>query len=139
MTTTFIGLSALPLLVPLGVRGLRDPLRILLPLYALLIPFGSGITVPVGIPSPFNTLTTLVGLAVVAGLSVHILIYRTAAPWRPEVIAWTLFAAVNGLTYLWTVDRSETAGRFVIFGEPGGAVRAREPHALHRHRCRLPA
>jgi O-antigen ligase len=95
--------------------ALRAPLRILLPLYGALVPFGSGITLPIPLPNPFNTLTTLVGLALVLALVLHLVVVRTSAPRiLPEVGAWLGFAAVNGMTYMWSIDRATTTELFGI-------------------------
>ena len=109
-----VAVAALPLVVLLGISGLRAPLRVLLPIYALLVPFGSGLTLAVGIPSPFDSLTSLFGLAVIIGLGIQLLVHRATGPIRTEVLAWIAFAGLNGVTYLWSVNRGRTASQFFI-------------------------
>ena len=107
-------LCVLPLLISVGISALRAPLRVLLPIYAALIPFGSGITVPIGVPPPFNTVTTLAGIAVIVILAARLLLLGGARTIHPSVPAWLLFTGFNGVTFLWSIDRSATLDRFVI-------------------------
>ena len=107
--------TLLPLLLTGGLVGFRSPLKLVLPVYAVLVPFGSGIALPLPIPAPFNTVTTLVGLIAAGCLVAHRLLCTTAPPrLLPEVTAWILFAAVNGLTYFWSIDATKTLSGYVI-------------------------
>jgi O-antigen ligase len=110
-----VGLALLPLLAVGGLVGFRSPLKLVLPVYAVLVPFGSGITLPIPLPSPFNTVTTLVGLIAAGCLVAHRMLCTSAPPrLLPEVVAWILFAGVNGLTYLWSIDAGKTLSGFSI-------------------------
>lgn len=114
LVVALLALAALPLVIAAGVAALRAPLRVLVPVYAALVPFGSGITVPIGIPPPFNTVTTLAGLGVIAVVGAQLLFGGGGERLHPSIPAWLLFAGMNGVTFLWSMDRSATFDRFVI-------------------------
>ncbi|MGH2706797.1 MAG: O-antigen ligase family protein [Actinomycetota bacterium] len=100
-------------LAPVGavvfILGLRAPLSVLLPAYAALVPFGSGIVVPVGLPPPFNTLTTVLGMAVTLATGVNLLTSRSrGVRLPPAVYVWMLFVGVASLTMGWSLKPSAT-------------------------------
>lgn len=93
----------------LAVRALQSPLRWLVAAYAFTLPFGSSVRVPVGLPHPYNTLSTLIGIATFGGLVVHLALTRKAAERvHPSLVVWILFLGLSGLTYLWSADSAET-------------------------------
>ncbi len=106
---------SVPFLIALAVGavvfilGLRAPLRVLLPAYAALVPFGSSIVVPIGLPSPFNTLTTMLGMAVTLAVGVNLATSRRrGVRLPPAVYVWLLFVGVASLTVGWSVKPSAT-------------------------------
>ena len=114
MTTSWLLLATLPWLVVAGIAGLRRP-ALLLSAYAGIIPFGSSISLPIGLPSPFSTATTVLGLVATAGLVVHLLLTRTRASSLPTPLPWWLFFfAVLTLTLAWSVAPSVTLQRLII-------------------------
>lgn len=115
-TTTVIFLAAfLPLLALGVVWGVRSPLRVLLVVYAVLVPFGSGFDLPLGLPSRFETLSSLVGLLTAAAVVVHLTVsQRRSTRLLPTVPLWLLFIGVVAMTSLWSFDRQATVGEFMV-------------------------
>ena len=114
MTTGWLLLMILPWLVVAGIAGLRRP-ALLLAAYASVIPFGSSISLPIGLPSPFSTATTALGLVTTAGLVVHLLLTRDRASSLPAPLPWWLFFfALLTLTLAWSVAPPVTLHKLVI-------------------------
>jgi hypothetical protein len=106
-------------LVPIAIvgviAGLRAPLRVLLAVYAFLLPFGSAISVPIGIPAPFDTPSSLMGLVVIVGLLAHLMLVPRSAPrLLPAVPAWLFFTAFLGLSFAWSVDAALTVDEAAV-------------------------
>jgi O-antigen ligase len=112
---TLAVLAAIPLLAVAVIIGMRAPLRLLLAAYAALVPFGSGVSLPVGLPSQLGTLSTFAGfftaVAIVARLAVS---PRRPARLLPVVPVWILFLALTGLTVMWSPDQETTTGQFLL-------------------------
>jgi O-antigen ligase len=107
-------LIATPWLLTLGVTGLRRPV-LLLAAYAAIIPFGSGISVPVPFPPPFHTVSTLLGLAASGVLAASLI----ATSQRARIVSravplWLLFLAYLTLSILWSIDAAETSANILI-------------------------
>ena len=108
-------LAALPVLVIALIAGLRAPVRVLLASYAFILPLGSSITIPFGLPDPFNTVSSLAGLVVLIGMLGHLALgRRSARQVLPAVPAWMLFTAFAGFSIAWSVDPSATARAFMV-------------------------
>jgi O-antigen ligase len=108
-------LAALPLVAFAFVVGLRAPVRVLLAAYAFVLPVGSGITLSIGVPAPFNTVSSLFGLAVLCGMLAHLMLgRRSARQILPAVPAWLIFAALAGFSIAWSVNPSQTAKTFLV-------------------------
>lgn len=107
-------LALLPLGALLAWWTLDNPFRGLV-LYALVLPLGSSLIVPVGLPAPFDTLSTLLG-AVAAGLLLLRLLIDPAfrSPVPAVTWVWVMFLGVNALTYLWSYNRQETLSHLLI-------------------------
>lgn len=114
MTVVFGLLLVLPAVAAVGVAALRSPTRTVLPVYAALVPFGSGIALPIPLPSPFDTVTTLAGLAASGALVLHIILVGGTRRLHPSLSAWLMFVGVSGLTFAWSIDRGDTVERFLI-------------------------
>lgn len=98
-----------------AVAAWRAPVRILLLFYAAIVPFGSGIAVPLPLPPPFNTLSTLVGLLAALGIGAAIVTGRTQAAAVPALVPVALlFFASAAITYGWSVDRQATADALLV-------------------------
>ncbi|MGH2726636.1 MAG: O-antigen ligase family protein, partial [Actinomycetota bacterium] len=113
--TLVLALALLPVAVVALIAGLRAPVRVLLTAYALVLPFGSAVSLPLGLPAPFDTPSSVLGLIVIAGLVGHLmLVPRSAAVLLPAVPAWLLFAAYCGLTFAWSVNPSQSIDEFIV-------------------------
>jgi O-antigen ligase len=89
--------------------------RVLLAAYAFILPVGSGITLPLGIPAPFNTVSTLAGLAVLCGMLAYLMLgHRSARQLLPAVPAWMIFAALAGFSVAWSVNPAATGRTFLV-------------------------
>jgi O-antigen ligase len=97
--------------------GIGRPRRLLLCAYAAAVPFGSGITLPVPLPAPFNTLTTLLGLGTLAvfalGLTQEAGQARRLTPAAPIAL---LLLAVHAGSYLWSIDRAASFDAVLVLG-----------------------
>lgn len=114
MTTGWLLLATIPLLVVASIAGLRRP-ALLLAAYASIIPFGSSISLPTGLPAEFATATTALGLVTTAGLVVHVLLASERASSLPAPLPWWLFFfAVLTLTLAWSVAPSITLQKLLV-------------------------
>lgn len=108
-------LAAVPLLALVAVAGLRAPIGVLLAAYGFILPFGSGWTLPIGLPSPFNSVSSLAGMVVVLAMLTHLVLTRESAhEITPAVPAWLTFAALAGMSIAWSVNPGETGTEFFI-------------------------
>jgi O-antigen ligase len=106
---------AAPLLVVAVLAGLRSPLGVLLAIYAAILPFGSGLTVPLPIAPPFNTLTTLLGLLTIGAVIAHLaLVPRRSQRIPLAVPVWLIFLGIAGLTFMWSISPSTTADDYAV-------------------------
>ena len=106
MTPWALVVVVAPLLVVLVVMCLREPLRVALPIYAALIPFGGLVSVG---SSPFASASSLMGLLLGAGLLAQFATGRRFAPrLDASVPVWTAFLGLAAATTLWTVNRGVT-------------------------------
>lgn len=113
--TVLLGLAVLPIVCAALVAGLRAPIRVLLAAYALVLPFGSAVSLPLGLPAPFDTPSSILGLVVMLGLIIHlILVPRSAPVLLPAVPAWLLFAALAGLSVTWSIDPGATIDEMLV-------------------------
>jgi O-antigen ligase len=96
------GLAALGALVLFGL-GVARPTRTIIPLYAALVPMGGVFELPAPLPSPFNTLSSLVGAMAILATIVHIVLYgRTRIPTLP-VAVWLVFLAWCTVSAFWAL------------------------------------
>lgn len=104
---------AAPGLLALVAVCLRDPLRVTLPLFAAVIPFGGLLSVG---NSPFGSVSSMLGLLLAAGLLLQFTRNRAVAPTVSSTAAvWLLFLGLACATMLWTVDLQVTVtGLFVL-------------------------
>lgn len=104
--------AVIVVLVP-GMVAARPPVGVLLGLYAFVLPFGSAVEFP-GIPAPFNSLSSLVGMLVAALLLFHLIAGRRARDWTDSTIAWLMLTGWVGMTVLWSVNPDESLMRYLI-------------------------
>lgn len=107
-------LALAPVAVVVGVVVVRQPLRVGLPLYAAVIPFGGALSLG---PSRYGSASSLLGLLVAVGVAGQLLAgRRAAARWPPAVTVWLLFLGLAMATSMWTVDRAETVRGLLVLG-----------------------
>lgn len=105
--------AAVPIVVVSVVGALREPAW-LLAVYAALVPFGSSLRVP-GLPGPFGTLSTVVGMLATAGVVVHLALGgRRALEVPSPVPAFVLLVAWAGSTLAWSVNPVATADSLIL-------------------------
>ncbi len=112
VATWVMAAVAAPLVVALVVMCLREPMRVALPIFAALIPFGGGLSIG---DSKYTSLSSLAGMLLGAGLALQLLTARRAAPrLSPMVPVWLLFLATASATVLWSVERSKSIETLVV-------------------------
>ena len=99
---------AAPLLLVFAVVCLREPLRVALPIYTALIPFGGLVSLG---SSPFSSASSLMGLLLGLGLAAQLVAGRRLAPRLSAAVpVWTVFLGLAAATTLWTINREVTIG-----------------------------
>lgn len=107
-------LAVAPFVVALLVVCLREPMRVTLPIFAALIPFGGALSVG---PSRFGSVSSLIGLVLAVGLVLQLIATRRSArTLSSSVPAWLLFFGVACASTLWTIDRSSTINGLIVLG-----------------------
>lgn len=110
MTSPLV-LAAAPLVLAFVVIGFRRPLALMLPAYAATVPFGAGL--PTGLPAPYGSLSSVLGLILLVSLSVQLLSGRGRPPLPATVAIWLLFLGLTGTSALWSVAPQLTETAFV--------------------------
>jgi len=109
VTTPVLLLGAavvLPFLLAFAVACVREPMRVALPAFAALIPFGERLGLG---SSPYTSLSTFVGALLAVGLLLQLLLGRRSAPRLSlSVPIWLLFLAAAVASALWTLDMGLT-------------------------------
>lgn len=115
MTTTWlVGIALTPAVLAYVVLAFRDPLRWVLPPYAVLIPFSSLVSVVAG---PFGSLSSLLGLLLGVALLAQLATTRRSNPRLSLAIPiWLAYLGVCALSYFWSVAPQMTASSVVILG-----------------------
>ncbi len=106
MSTVLLIAVVAPLLLCFAVVCLREPLRVALPIYTALIPFGGLVSLG---SSPFSSASSLMGLLLGAGLAAQLVAgRRLSARLSAAVPVWMVFLGLAAATTLWTINRSVT-------------------------------
>lgn len=114
MTTWLLAVAAAPFVLTLLVLSVREPMRVALPVFAALVPFGKGLSLG---SSSFGSLSSLAGILLAVGLALQLVTTRRAAPrLSPSVPIWLLFLATAAATFLWTLDSSTTLNGLFVLG-----------------------
>lgn len=114
MAQVVLGVLLAPLLIAVGLMLIREPLRLALPAYAALIPFGGRIAFG---GSPYASLSSILGLILGIGLLLQLMSARRAAvQLSPTVPIWLLLLATAGATATWSIAPQATVGGFFILG-----------------------
>jgi O-antigen ligase len=137
VTTLIFLLAAAPWVALLVLLGVRAP-AVLVAAYAAILPFGSSVSLPVGLPPPFNTGTTLLGLVTTAGLLAHLLARGGRAravqgplPW------WLMFFALLTLTLGWSRVPSNTLNALFVLASLVGLYALASLLDVGRHEARV--
>jgi O-antigen ligase len=96
------------------VLGVRQPTRSIIPLYAALIPIGGVFRLPVPLPSPFNTLSSLIGGIAILATMVHIVFRGRARIPSLAVAAWLMFFSWTIMTAFWAQRPTATFAELQI-------------------------
>lgn len=105
--------ALIPVALAFVVAGLRDPVRVALPAYAVVVPFGSGITV---FGRGFGSLSSIVGIVLAAGLLFQLATVRRASARIPATVPlWLALLALTGITIFWSLRPQATAAGFMSF------------------------
>lgn len=114
MTANLLALAAAPAVAALVVWCIREPMRVAMPLFAALIPFGGALSIG---PSRFGSLSSIMGAVLGVGLALQLVTRGRSAPRvSPTVPIWLLFLGAAGATTLWTIDRPATTSGFIVLG-----------------------
>jgi O-antigen ligase len=112
MTRLVLLLIFSPLLVGLVVMCLRSPMKVALPAYAILMPFGGLLSVGT---SRFGSPSSLIGVVLGVGLVGQLLATRTRGVRISATIPlWLLFLAAAAATELWSLSPGQTATGFLV-------------------------
>jgi O-antigen ligase len=107
-----LGLASAPFVIWLVVVLVREPLRLALPVYAALIPFGGAIALG---DSKFTSLSSLAGIVLGAGLVLRLLRRgQTGVRLSATVPIWLLLLAFAGATVIWSLDPGMTVSSVYI-------------------------
>ncbi len=90
------------------------PARTILPLYAATIPIGSGVKLPVPLPHPFNSFSSLLGAVAIASILAHLVLYRRGRPPTPPVAFWLAFLAWVTVTIFWAADPEAAVSTLLV-------------------------
>jgi O-antigen ligase len=114
MAHLLLALIAAPIAIVLMVVLIREPMRIALPAYAALIPFGGGLAIG---SSRFGSLSSLMGLVLGAGLVLQLMgVRRVAHRLSPTVPVWLLLLGAAGATATWSITPTASISGFFILG-----------------------
>jgi O-antigen ligase len=108
--TALIALGTLLVLVV----GIARPTRTIIPLYAALVPIGGVFRIPIPLPPPFNTLSSLIGGIAIFATMMHVVLYRrTRIPSFP-VAVWLIFLSWSAVTVFWAQLPAATVQELLI-------------------------
>jgi hypothetical protein len=99
---------AAPLALLVGVLGLRRPLAVLLPVYAAVVPFGSALGPPSGLPASYTSLSSVLGFALIGALLLGLAKPTARVHLAGAPAAWLLLLGVVCATSLWTIAPDQT-------------------------------
>jgi hypothetical protein len=112
--TLWAALVLVPVVLTLAILCVARPLRVGLPLYAALIPFGGALSIG---PSRYGSASSLIGLALGVGLVLQLVSGRPAARRVPLTVSvWLLFLGLALVTSVWTLDRPTTWSGLGVLG-----------------------
>jgi O-antigen ligase len=90
------------------------PSRTIVPLYAASLPIASAIDLPIPLPAPLNTLSSLLGAIAILTCAAHLLIQRRARIPSATAGIWALFLGWVCLTGFWAMDPTASFNTVLI-------------------------
>ncbi|MDQ3533872.1 MAG: O-antigen ligase family protein [Actinomycetota bacterium] len=90
------------------------PARTILPVYAATIPIGSGVKLPVPLPHPFNSFSSLLGGIAIVTMLAHLVLYRRGRPPTLPVAFWLAFLAWVTLTIFWAANPGTAVSTLLV-------------------------
>lgn len=114
MNVLLLPLAAL--VIPLAVVSVRRPVASIVALYAATLPVASVVKLSVPLPSPFDTLSSVLGAAAILAGVAHLLLYRKVQLPSLPVAGWLLLLGWALLTALWSIDRGSTRSLLLVAG-----------------------
>lgn len=121
MLQLVIALALVPLLVSALILGVRSPMTVLFAVYAALVPMGSAVDLPIPLPPPFATVSSIAGVVTAVGVTVEILVVRGGARrWSRALPCFLLFVGWSAITIGWSIDAAATARELVLLGSVFG-------------------
>ncbi len=113
--TLAVAAVLVPLVIAALVAAFRTPIYSLLPAYAALLPYGSGLTLPIGLPPSYSSLSTLVGFSLIVALAVRAALGgRSPRRLPPSLPVWLLLLGLMTASTLWSVSPDETIATLLV-------------------------
>jgi O-antigen ligase len=110
--TLLFAVALAPVLVAYLIAAVRDPLRYVLPPYAVSLPFSSLLSVG---PGPFGSASSLLGLLLGATLLVQLATTRrSSARLSLAVPVWLAFLALCALSFFWSIAPTVTVNGVLV-------------------------
>jgi O-antigen ligase len=114
VTLLIPAIALAPVVIVVAVFCIRSPMRVALPIFAALIPFGGRLALG---SSPYGSLSSLSGVLLGAGLVLQLVTTRRSAQrLSPTVPIWLLFLGAAIATGVWTIDLSATFSGIKVLG-----------------------
>lgn len=111
-------IALLPLAMLLGAILMRSfvirPSRTIVPLYAATLPIASAIDLPIPLPAPFNSLSSLLGAVAIISCTAHLIIYRQARIPSANAGLWVAFLGWVCLTGWWALEPASALRTMMI-------------------------
>ena len=114
MIKLLVAVSVGALVLVLTPRLVARPARTILPLYAATIPIGSGVKLPVPLPHPFNSFSSLLGAIAIASVLAHLILHRRGRPPTLPVAFWLAFLAWVTFTVFWAADKGAAVSTLLV-------------------------
>jgi O-antigen ligase len=114
MTMWVAVLALAPFGLAMAVICIREPIRVALPIFAALIPFGERVSIGT---SKYGSLSSLVGVLLGLGLILRLATGKRGAPRLSAAVpVWLLFLGLAIGSALWSIDRPTTLAGLAVIG-----------------------
>lgn len=108
-----VGLIALAML-PLLSYFVARPAGSIIPLYALSVPMGDAVSLPVPLPPPFDTLSSFFGAMALASCAAHFLLYPEARVPSLPIVAWLALLAWAFASTFWALQAPDSLSTLAV-------------------------